>query len=397
MDKMRPASQVSGMKFLGLVWSNLKRKKLRTALTVLSILVAFLLFGALCAIKAAFTAGVTLAGRDRLIVRHKVSIIQSLPQSYEQRIANVPGVDAVSGQSWFGGIYQDPKNFLATIPVDPEKHLNMYPEILLPAEQKQAWLKMRNGAIVGQVSADRFKWKIGDHVPLTSPIWGAPAGQSHWDLEIVGIYTGAKKGTDTTTLLLRHDYFDEGRARGKGQIGWFGVRIKNPDDAAAIAKKIDEEFANSPYETKAESEAAMAAGFADQMGDIGTIMMAVMSAVFFTILLVAGNTMGQAVRERTEEIGVLKAMGFTNRLVLVLVLLESCVLALVGGLLGLGLAWVLTLGGSPVPSMLPVLFIPGRDIAMGAGIVLVLGAIAGVFPAVQAMRLHIAEALRRNA
>ena len=385
------------MKFLGLVWSNLKRKKLRTALTVLSILVAFLLFGILCAIQEAFTAGVTLAGRDRLIVRHKVSIIQSLPQSYEQRIANVPGVDAVAGQSWFGGIYQDPKNFLATIPVDPAKFLDMYPEFLLPAEQKQAWMQTRNGAIIGRVAADRFKWKIGDHVPFTSPIWGEPEGQSHWDFEIVGIYSGAKKGTDTSSLYFRHDYFDEGRPRGKGEIGWFGVRIKNPDQAAEIAKKIDEEFANSPYETKAEPEGAMAAGFAQQIGDIGTIMMAVLSAVFFTILLVAGNTMGQAVRERTEEIGVLKAMGFTNGLVLVLVLLESCMLAMVGGFLGLGLAWLLTLGGSPVPAMLPILYIPVRDLVLGAGIVIVLGAIAGVFPAVQAMRLRIAEALRRNA
>ena len=397
LDKKLLTSQLSGMKFLGLVWSNLKRKKLRTVLTVLSILVAFLLFGFLCALKEAFTAGVTLAGRDRLIVRHKVSIIQSLPQSYEQRIMSVPGVDAVSGQSWFGGIYQDPKNFLATIPVDPEKHLNMYPEILLPAEQKQAWLKTRNGAIVGKVSADRFNWKIGDHVPLTSPIWGEPEGQSHWDFEVVGIYTGAKKGTDTTTFLFRHDYFDEGRPRGKGQIGWFGVRIKDPDKAAEIAQKIDEEFANSPYETKAESEGAMAAGFAQQIGDIGTIMMAVLSAVFFTILLVAGNTMGQAVRERTEEIGVLKAMGFTNGLVLVLVLVESCLLAMLGGFLGLGLAWLLTLGGSPVPAMLPVLYISARDMALGAGIVVALGALAGLFPALQAMRLRIAEALRRNA
>jgi putative ABC transport system permease protein len=216
-------------------------------------------------------------------------------------------------------------------------------------------------------------------------------------MEIVGIYTGAKKGTDTSGLLFRHDYFDEGRPRGKGQIGWFGVRIKDPDKAAEIAKKIDEEFANSPYETKAESEAAMAAGFAQQIGDIGTIMIAVLSAVFFTILLVAGNTMGQAVRERTEEIGVLKAMGFTNELVLVLVLLESCLIAAVGGVAGLGLAWLVTLGGSPVPSFLPVFYVPGRDLLIGVGIVIVLGVIAGVFPAVQAMRLRIAEALRRNA
>ncbi len=385
------------MKFLGLVWSNLKRKKLRTALTVLSILVAFLLFGFLCAIKEAFTAGVTLAGVDRLVVRHKVSLIQSLPASYEQRIAGMPGIAAVAGQSWFGGIYQDPKNFFASIPVDPEKFLDMFPEYSLPAEQKQAWLKTRNGAIVGKTTLDRFKWKIGDHVPLTSPIWGEPQGQSHWDFEIVGSFTGMKKGTDTTSLIFRYDYFDEAKTRNKGEIGWFTVRIQNPDQAAEIARKIDEEFANSPYETKAEPEGAFAAGFAQQIGDIGKIVIAVLSAVFFTILLVAGNTMAQAVRERTEEIGVLKAMGFTNELVLVLVLLESCVLAAVGGFAGLGLAWLATLGGSPAPAMLPIFYIPTRSLITGAGIVLALGVIAGALPAFTAMRLRIAEALRRNA
>ena len=397
LDTNRPASRISGMKFLGLVWSNLKRRKLRTALTLLSILVAFLLFGFLCAIKEAFTAGVTLAGQDRLVVRHKVSLIQSLPRSYVQRIAAIPGVTGVAQQSWFGGIYQDPKSFLATIPVEPEPFLDMFPEILLPAEQKAAWLTTRTGAIVGRVAADRFKWKVGDRVPLTSPIWGEPAGQTHWDLEIVGIFTGAKKGTDTSGLFFRYDYFDEARPRGKGEIGWMAVRVRSPDQAADVAKRIDAEFENSPYETKAEPEGAFAAGFAQQIGDIGTIMVSVLSAVFFTILLVAGNTMGQAVRERTEEIGVLKAMGFTNELVLVLVLLESGVIALVGGFAGLGIAWLVTLGGSPAPAVLPVFYLPGRDLLIGAAIVVSLGVVAGIFPAVQAMRLRIAEALRRNA
>jgi putative ABC transport system permease protein len=384
------------MKFLGLVWSNLKRKKLRTALTLLSILVAFLLFSFLCAIKEAFTAGVTLAGADRLIVRNKVSLIQPLPMSYEQRIMSVPGVAGTAAQSWFGGIYQDPKNMLATIPVDPEKFLAMYPEFILPPEQKEVWLKTRNGAIVGRTLADRLKWKIGDHIPLTCPIWGEPENQPNWDFEIVGIFTGAKKGTDTSGMYFRYDYFDEARTRGKGQIGWVGVRVHNPDQAAEIAKKIDEEFANSPYETKAEPEGAFMAGFVQQLGDIGTIMIAVLSAVFFTILLVAGNTMSQAVRERTEELGVLKAMGFTNRLVLVLVLLESLVIAAVGGLAGLGLAWLIISAGSPVPQFLPVFYFPPRDILIGVGMIVVLGIVAGALPAIQAMRLRIAVALRRN-
>ncbi|MEQ1858625.1 MAG: ABC transporter permease [Chthoniobacteraceae bacterium] len=385
------------MKFLGLVWSNLKRRKLRTALTLLSILVAFLLFGFLCAIKEAFTAGVTLAGVDRLVVRHKVSLLQSLPASYEQRILNVPGVDAIAGQSWFGGIYQDPKNFFATIPVKPEQFLSIFPEYRVSEEQKQAWLRTRNGAIVGRVLLDRFKWKLGDHIPLTCPIWGEPEGQTHWDFEIVGIYDGAKKGTDTSGMFFRYDYFDEARPRGKGEIGWFTVRVRNPDQAAEIARKIDEEFANSPYETKAEPEGAFAAGFAQQVGDIGAIMIAVLSAVFFTILLVAGNTMAQAVRERTEEIGVLKAMGFTNELVLMLVLLESCLLAVIGGFAGLGLAWLATVGGSPAPALLPIFYIPTSNLIVGVVIVFALGIVAGAPPAIQAMRLRIAEALRRNA
>jgi putative ABC transport system permease protein len=386
------------MKYVGLVWSNLGRKKLRTILTLLSIAVAFILFGLLSAIKEAFLAGVTLAGADRLIVRHKVSLIQPLPVSYEERIAQVPGVDAVVHATWFGGIYQDdPKNFIGTFPTEPEKFLKIYPEYLLSPEQLKAWLGTRNGAIVGKTTMKRFKWQIGQHVPLKSPIWGEPEGQQNWDFEIVGIYDGAKKGTDTTGFYFRYDYFDEARPRGKGTVGWYGVRIKDPGAAAAIAAKIDEQFANSPAETKSEAEGAFVAGFAKQLGDIGTIMVAVLSAVFFTILLVVGNTMAQAVRERTEELGVLKALGFTNRLVMLLVLLESCLIAVVGGFAGLGLSWLAALGGSPAPTVLPIFYIPGRDMLVGAGIVLALGVVSGAVPAIQASRLRIAEALRRNA
>jgi putative ABC transport system permease protein len=274
----------------------------------------------------------------------------------------------------------------------------MYPEFVVPPEQKAAWLKTRNGCVVGKQLAERenFKWKIGDHVPLTCPIWGEPAGKPNWDFEIVGIYTAGKKGIDTSGMYFRYDYFDEARPRGKGLIGWIGVRVQNPDQAAEVARRIDEEFANSPYETKTETEGAMAAGFAQQMGDIGTIMIAVSSAVFFTILLVAGNTMSQAVRERTDEIGVLKAMGFTNELILVLVLLESCVIAALGGFIGIGLAWVIINAKNPMPQFLPMFYLPARYVVTGVLIALALGVIAGIFPAIQAMRLRIAVALRRN-
>ncbi len=385
------------MKFLPLVWAGLKRKKLRTVLTFLSIFVAFMLFAFLGALAEAFNGGVSLAGLDRLIVRHKVSLIQTLPESYKARIQGVAGVAAVCDQTWFGGIYQDPKNFFPNMPVEPEEFLAMYPEYLLKDAEKQAWLKTRTGAIVGRTTADRFKWKIGDRIPLQSPIWGQPAGQRNWEFDLVGIFDGAKKAADTTSFFFRYDYFEEARQQDKGQVGWFTVRISNPDQTAAIAAAIDADFANSPYETKTEAEGAFAQGFAQQIGDIASIVMAVVGAVFFTILLVAGNTMAQSVRERTEELGVLKALGFTNRLVLVLVLLESCCIAVLGGLAGLGVAWLILAGGSPVPSVLPVLFIPPNSLIQGAELAVALGLVAGILPAWQAGRLRISAALRRGA
>jgi len=385
------------MKFFSLIWSNLKRRKLRTALTLLSIFVAFLLFGFLCTIKEAFTGGIELAGADRLIVRHKVSLIMTLPVTYKARMERIPGVASAVHLTWFNGVYQnDSKNFFGTFPTEPEPFLGLYPEFILPEEQKQAWLKKRDGAIVGRALIDRFKWKLGQRIPLTSPIWPHKSNPA-WEFEIVGIYEGAKKGTDTSGFYFRYDYFDEGRARGEGLVGWYGVRVNDPSLAGEIAAAIDKEFANSPHETKAEPEGAFIQGFAQQMGDIGTILIAILSAVFFTILLVAGNTMAQAVRERTEEIGVLKAMGFTNERVLALVLAESCLIAAVGGVAGLGMAWLATMGGSPVPSMLPVFYLPPRYLGMGVGLIFGLGVLAGILPALQAMQLQIAVALRRHA
>jgi putative ABC transport system permease protein len=384
------------MKFLPLVLAGLKRKKLRTTLTFLSIFIAFMLFAFLGAIKEAFLAGVNMAGQDRLVTRHKVSLIQTLPQSYTNRIRGIDGVAAACHFTWFGGIYQDPKNFFSTMPTEPAVFLDMFPEFVLEESEKQAWLATRTGCIVGRVTADRFKWQIGDRIPMQSPIWGLPAGATQWEFEIVGIFEGAKKGTDTSGMYFRYDYFDEARQANKGQVGWFTIRISNPDNAARIAAQIDGEFANSPYETKTEPEGAFAAAFAQQVGDIATIVMAVVGAVFFTILLVAGNTMGQSVRERTEELGVLKAIGFTNLRVLVLVLLESCMIAMLGGFGGLGVAWLIIAAGNPVPTLLPVFYLPTRSLVTGAMLAIALGVVAGAIPAFQAMRLRIAEALRRG-
>ncbi len=383
------------MKFLALIAANLKRKKLRTLLTILSILVAFILYGYLAAISRALNQGVSVAGADRLMVRHKVSIAQPLPASYAERIARVPGVQAVTHASWFGGIYQDPKNFFAQMAVVPEAWLAMYPEFLLPADQRAAWLRTRTGVVVGRKTAQKFGWKIGDRIPLQATVWRKMDGSSAWEFDLVGIYDGAEKGTDDTQFFFRYDYFDEARQFGKGLVGWYIVRVQDPAAAAAVAQRIDEEFANSPWETKAETEGAFLRGWAKQIGDITTIMAAILSAVFFTILLVAGNTMAQSVRERTDEIGVLKALGFTNAQVLALVLAESCLLAGLGGSLGMGIAWLLISSGDPTRGALPIFFFPTANLLLGFGLILALGFAAGILPAAQAMRLRIADALRR--
>ncbi|MEE8278215.1 MAG: FtsX-like permease family protein [Thermoanaerobaculia bacterium] len=384
------------MKYLQLIWSNLKRKKLRTLLTVLSILVAFLLFGYLAAIRQAFSMGVEVAGMDRLVVRHKVSIIQFLPESYEREMEQIEGVDMAVFATWFGGIYQRASNFFAQLPVVPEEFLEMFPEYLLSEEEKQAWLSTKSGAIAGRVLAERFGWKVGDRIPIQATIWTKKDGGRSWEFDLVGIYDGAEKGTDTSQFFFRHDFFHETRAWGSGNIGWYWVRVKDPDRATELAQQIDQRFANSPAETKTEPEGAFVQGWANQVGNVGKIITAILTAVFFTILLVAGNTMAQTVRERIKELALLKSVGFSDRAVLGLVLGESCTLALVGGLAGLALAALLIAAkGDPTNGALPIFFFPAQDMALGAVLTLLLGVAAGILPALQARRLEIADALRR--
>jgi len=383
------------VKYFYLVWSNLRRHKLRSLLTVLSILVAFMLFGYLSAIRQGFNQGVSVAGANRLVVRHKVSLIQLLPESYQARMERIPGVNSAVHATWFGGIYQKPSNFFAQMPVQPEQYLDMYPEYVLPAEQRAAWLATRSGAIAGKVLADRFGWKIGDRIPINATIWFKKDGGATWEFDLVGIYTGAEKNTDTSGFFFRYDFFEETRQRGSGLVGWYTVRISDPAHAAETAAAIDKEFANSPAETKTEPEGAFIQGFANQVGNIGQIMMSIVAAVFFTILLVAGNTMAYSVRERTNELAVLKAMGFSDHKVLGLVLGESMLLTCLGGGLGLVLAWLLISLGDPTRGSLPVFFFPVREMIIGVGLVLGMGLIAGILPALRAQHLQIADALRR--
>ncbi len=383
------------MKFLPLLLGNLARRKLRTLLTLLSVVVAFVLYGYMAAIARALDQGVSMAGADRLLVRNRTTIALPLPEAYDHRIARLPGVDAVSLYVWFGGIYQDPKNFFAQMAVRPEEMLRMYPEYRLSPEAREAWARTRDGAVVGRRTAERFGWKVGDRIPLQPTVWRLANGGPAWEFELVGIYDGANEGTDDTNFFFRYDYFEEARSYGKGLVNWYMVRAVDPAEADAVARRIDREFANSPWETKTETEAAFLRGWARQIGDITAIMVGILGAVFFTILLVAGNTMAQSVRERTNELGVLKAIGFTNGRVLLMVLGESCLLAGAGGALGLGLAWWLISRGDPTGGALPMFFFQPKSVLAGMGLSAALGVAAGILPALHAMRLGVAEALRR--
>jgi putative ABC transport system permease protein len=357
--------------------------------------VAFILFAYLAAIRNAFQFGASVAGANRLVVRHRVTLIQPLPQSYERRIEQVPGVADATQQAWFGGLYQDKQTSWGQIAVVPQEFFQMYPEFLLPEEQKQAFLKTRTGAIVGRTTAQKYGWKIGDRIPFSATFMRPKVGNT-WTFELVGIYDGQYPNTDTTSFYFRHDYLDENRFRGQGQTGWYVIRVKDPKDAERVARDIDAAFANSPAETKAETEKAFIKGFAEQMGNIGKIVQAILSAVFFTILLVAGNTMAQAVRERTSELGVMKAIGFTDAQVLAFVLAESLLIAIVGGAIGIALGSLFVSKGDPTGGALPVfLFTPEARI-LAVVFVLLLGLIAGALPAVQAMRLKAVDALRRD-
>lgn len=381
------------MKFLPLLWSSLWRKKTRTIFTLLSVFVAFLLFGLLMTIRTAFSFGVEIAGIDRLILIHKVSLIMPLPVSYLERLRATDGVSMVTHQSWFGGVYQDPANFFAQMAVEPEPFMKIYPEFKLPPDQMAAWMADRQGAVVGVDLAKRFNWKIGDKIPIQGTIWRPKKGEI-WEFNIVGLYDG-DKAVDKTQMFFRYDFLDENRLRGEGLVGWYVVKIADASQAQQMGARFDSMFANSAAETKTTTEKGFVEGFAKQIGDIGAIMIAILVAVLFTMMLVAANTMAQSVRERTAEVGVLKTLGFSNGTILALVLSESVLIAVIGGGLGLLAAWVVVQGGDPTGGMLPIFMLPSRDVTTGVVLVLLLGIAAGVLPAFNAMHLKITDALRR--
>ena len=384
------------MKYFSLVWKNVWRKKIRTLLTMLSVFVAFLLFALLSAIATAFQSGENVADAERLIVIDKISLINPLPIAYKNRIAAMEGVQQVTHATWFEGYYQEKRNQFATFPVDPYEYLSMYPEFELPPEQLEAWANNRTGAVVGAEVAERFGFEVGDRLPIIPTIWPRGDGSPTWEYDIVGIFTTNDPGRSTALMLFNYDYFDEGRAFGQGSVGWYIVRVESGADTVAVANAIDLEFANSRNETETSTEAAFAKGFAQQFGNIALIVTLILGAVFFTLLLVSGNTMSQSVHERISELAVLKTLGFSDRSVLGIVLSESILIMGFGGLLGLLVGWVLVQGAAAaLGSFLPGIYFSPEQMLTAVGIMLGAGIVSGIFPALKAMRLTIIDALAR--
>jgi putative ABC transport system permease protein len=383
------------MKYLHLIWAALFRRKARTIFTLLSVMAAFLLFGLLDSVRTAFSdAGNSVAGVDRMVTISKVSFTVSLPRSLLERVEAVPGVKEVAFANWFGGVYQDPKNFFPNEAVS-ENFLSVYPEFVLPAEQAQAFKNTRTGAVVGQLLADKFGWKLGDKIPLQATIFPQKDGSNTWTFDLVGIYHAKdpKQSAQEGVLFFNWKYFDEARQFGNGRIGWCIEKLTDTNQADQVAKAIDAISANSDHETKTETENAFNRSFVSQFADIGLIVGAIMTAVFFTLILLTGNTMAQAVRERIPELAVLKTIGFSNRSVLGLVLGESVLLILLGGLVGVGIAAIIVpaLSGK-VGGLLPN-DVRWQTWLAGAALMLGIGIVVGWLPALRGMRLRIVDAL----
>ena len=381
-----------------LVRKNLFRRKLRAILMIVSILIAFLIFGVLAGVYASFTAGEDRAAADRLVVVNKVNFTQPLPIAYYNRVRSVAGIRQVTHANWFGGYYQDPKNVLVVMAVEPETYTDIFSrDFDFAPEARQAFIRTRTGAMVGEAMARKWGWKVGDRVPIASNIFSQRNSSHTWDLDIVGIFTGKTPQNDTNFMFFQYNYFDETRSFGKDTIGWLVLQTANSADNDPIAKTIDAMFVNSTAETATDTEKAFNKAFAAQFGNIALIVILVVGAAFVTILMIVGNTMALTIRERTREIGVLKTLGFSGGRILGLVLGESVLLALLGGLPGLALAALVTVLLRPsVSNLLPGFALTGEIVAEAIGLMLALGLITGLIPGLNAMQLKIAIALGRG-
>ena len=381
------------MKFRKLILANLFRKKTRTALTMGSFVVALFLFGLLAVVRGSFSQFMGIPGADRLVVTSRVSPIpiQPLPIAYRERILKIEGVKEVTSVLASPAYYQEDRVYFAQLAIEVENHRSLYPEFLVPNDQWEAFVADRQGAIIGEALAKRFNWKVGDRVPIK----GALTRFRALEFNIRGIYRGEQPGHDTSMFWYQRRLLEEMVPGFKGAAGWYIVRVDNPDKAAEVAKAIDREFSNSPWETRTNTENEFGASMAKQMGNIQFLMLSVGGVVFLTLLLVTGNTMAIAVRERVGELAILKAVGFSDFIVLLLVLIESLAVAALGGALGLGLAKLFTLRGDPTGGILRAFYLPGKAIATGFVLALLVGVLAGLLPALSAMRLRVAQAMRR--
>ena len=381
------------MRYTSLIWAGIWRKKTRTIFTFLAILLAFVLFGMLQGVNRAFNAGVEAANVDRLYVLSRISLIEQLPYSHLANIETVPGVEAVAHGAWFGPYYQDPKNFLFSYAVDPALYMDMYPEFRLPQDQLSAFVNTRTGAVVGKMLAAKYGWEVGDRVPLVSTIWTKPGGSSNWEFDIVGIFDHDPNNSQANLFLINYDYFEEAREFAKGTTGWFIARVDDPARGAEIGEAIDALFMNSSDETQTQNEKEYAQSFVKQLGDINFIVNAIVTAVFFTLLFLIGNTMMQAVRERIPEFAVLKALGFSDGSVIALILAESLVLCAVAAAAGLGVA---TLLFPAISAVIGVASLPVFVIVTGLGLAAVLALVTGLPPALHVQRLSVVDALTRR-
>lgn len=382
------------MKYFSLVWAQLFRSRTRTLLTLLSVVAAFLLFGMLDSVRVAFMSGGSVEGANRLITASRLSITQSLPIRLEAQIRQVAGVRDVTYGMWFGGIYRDPKDFFPNFSVAPN-YFDIYGELEVAPDQLKRWQDTRTGAIVGESLAKEFGWKIGDTIPLQATIFPR-GGSNDWPLEMVGTFRSkdrAVAGNEERQLMMNWKYFDESNDYIKNRVSWYTITLDNPDHASRVAQAIDAISANSDHETKTQTESAFQQAFVKQFADIGLIVTSIMGAVFFTLLLLTGNTMAQAVRERIPELATLKTLGFQDRTVLALVMVESILLVGLGGAIGMGLAaTILPVLAPQTRGLLPP-HVPTTTWLVGIGLIIVIGIVVGLLPALRAKRLKIVDAL----
>jgi putative ABC transport system permease protein len=380
------------MKYFGLIWAGLFRKKLRAVLTLLALWSAFALLGLLQAVNSLFNGGADFLGANRLITQAKTSFTQPLPMRLMTQIESVPGVARVSHSQFFGGKYQEGGSFFPQFAVNPQRLFDTYPEWVLSEEDKRRFISTKDGAIAGKLLAAKYGWKVGDIIPLNSFIWTREDGSRIWEWKLVGIFDGRDSEWEKRTSLMYLNYgqFDEGRTpRAQGLAGVFVISMEDSDQAENIAVAVDAKFENSADETKTQSEQEFQLGFARQLGDIGLIVNLITSAVFLSILFLTGVSMSQSIRERIPELAILKVLGFRDRTVMLLVLAEAFLLCFLGALTGM-------LSASFLTSILPPEFPITTDLRVWvtAGVcVLLLSLLIGVPPALRALRIKIVDAL----